>query len=52
MFRSGGSRWYGFRRDSKEIAYQRFRGLQDVGESRPLRQDPKGEPRFAFFIVR
>ncbi|WP_310689478.1 hypothetical protein, partial [Burkholderia multivorans] len=35
---SGGSRLRGFRRGSKGCACTRIRGLQDVGESRPLCQ--------------
>src|SRR5579864_8176286 len=37
--RSGVSRLRGSRRESKGIACKRFGGLQDVGESRPLRQN-------------
>ncbi|WP_230972981.1 hypothetical protein, partial [Burkholderia vietnamiensis] len=39
--RGGGSRLRGFRRDAKGCACARNRGLQDVGESRPLRQKMK-----------
>ncbi|ORT86224.1 hypothetical protein B7G54_12180 [Burkholderia puraquae] len=50
--RSGGSRLRGFRRDSKGCACTRIRGLQDVGESRPLRQKMKKPALCGLFHLR
>ncbi|WP_175040241.1 hypothetical protein [Burkholderia contaminans] len=49
---SGGSRLRGFRRDSKGCACTRIRGLQDVGESRPLRQKMKKPALRGLFHLR
>jgi hypothetical protein len=49
---SGGSRLRGFRRDEKGFACKRIGGLQDVGESRPLRQNTNARVSGRFYLYR